>query len=338
MTDEFKVTVVILNWNGESLLRRFLPSIVRHLPDIAQLVVADNGSTDGSLQYVRSEFPSVRIKSFDTNLGFAEGYNRALADIVTPYAILLNSDVEAKDDWITPLVNFMDAHPDVGACQPKILSATNPDSFEYAGAAGGFLDRHAFPYCRGRIFNTVEKDHGQYDTPMEVFWASGAALLVRTEEYYVAGALDPLFFAHMEEIDLCWRLQLWGFKVAVVPKAAVYHLGGGSLPVNNPKKTFLNFRNNLLMLYKNLPWEDRTKYLRQRRLLDTIAWIKFVLTFNFANAAAVFQAHRSFADMRREYPLPPQKNLLRRDRHSRLSIIWQYFVRRRKNYSDLTPL
>ena len=335
MMEDALVSVVILNWNGEALLRRFLPSVAANIPPAARLVVADNGSTDGSLEYVRANFEDASIIAFSENYGFAEGYNRALEQITTPYAVLLNSDVEVKNDWITPLLDFMQSHPGAGACQPKILSAVNPHCFEYAGAAGGFLDRHGYPYCRGRIFDCVEVDNGQYNSVMSVFWASGAALMVRTDLYRRAGGLDPRFFAHMEEIDLCWRIRLLGYDIAVVPQSAVYHLGGGSLPAENPKKTYLNFRNNLLMLHKNLPATVRPRQLFVRRLLDTVAWAKFVVTLNFANAAAVLRAHRDYARIRKAYTDSPSENILWSAPNRKISILWQYFIKRRKNFSAL---
>ena len=330
-----KVSVIILNWNGEALLRRFLPSVERHMPECAELVVADNGSADGSLEYLAASHPGVRVIEFEENHGFAEGYNRALDLVDTPLTVLLNSDVEAKDDWVTPLVEYMDAHPEVAAAQPKILSAGDPGSFEYAGACGGFLDRHGFPFCRGRIFDTVEADNGQYDTPAPVFWASGAALMVRTRAYRDAGGLDPKFFAHMEEIDLCWRIRLAGHDIHAVPASKVYHLGGGSLAAGNPRKTYLNFRNNLLMLHKNLPDGVRGRKLFVRRLLDTLAWAKFIASGDFANASAIIGAHRDFARMRRDYTSHPNQNLLPLVPNKGTSILWDYYARGRRTYSSL---
>ncbi|MDE6048965.1 MAG: glycosyltransferase family 2 protein [Paramuribaculum sp.] len=330
-----QVSVIILNWNGEKLLKRFLPSVARFLPESARLVVADNGSTDSSIAYINKEYPQIRIIAFEKNYGFAEGYNKAINLVDTPYCVLLNSDVEVKNDWVTPLLDYMETHPEVGAAQPKILSADNPDKFEHAGACGGFLDRHGYPYCRGRIFDTVESDDGQYDTPMSVFWASGAAMMVRTEVYRRAGGLDKEFFAHMEEIDLCWRIRLLGYDIAVVPQSQVYHLGGGSLPAENPKKTYLNFRNNLLMLHKNSPDSIRRSRLFVRRLLDTIAWLKFLLVLDFKNASAVIGAHRDFADMRKLYNNHPQEDILKVSPNKPISILWQYFVRRKKNFNRI---
>lgn len=333
------VAVIILNWNGEKLLREFLPSVVANTDtSIADVIVADNGSTDGSRELLRKEFPQVKLLEFDENLGFAGGYNRALRETGYRYTLLLNSDVETPAGWLTPLHNFMEAHPDAAACQPKILSYKQKGKFEYAGAAGGFIDRNGYPYCRGRIFDTVEDDNGQYDTPVEVFWATGAALMVRTDLYEKAGGLDERFFAHMEEIDLCWRLLLMGHTLWCVPASHVYHLGGGSLPAANPRKTYLNFRNNLLLLHKNLPAADLRGALLRRRLLDTVAWAKFILTLDLPNASAILRAHRDFRRMRREYTTHPPVNLLTRsaDRRTRRpDILLSYFIKRKRHYSQL---
>lgn len=333
------VAVIILNWNGEKLLREFLPSVVANTDtSIADVIVADNGSTDGSRELLRKEFPLVKLLEFDENLGFAGGYNRALRETGYRYTLLLNSDVETPAGWLTPLHDFMEAHPDAAACQPKILSYKQKEKFEYAGAAGGFIDRNGYPYCRGRIFDTVEDDNGQYDIPVEVFWATGAALMVRTDLYEKAGGLDERFFAHMEEIDLCWRLLLMGHTLWCVPASHVYHLGGGSLPAANPRKTYLNFRNNLLLLHKNLPAADLRGALLRRRLLDTVAWAKFILTLDLPNASAILRAHRDFRRMRREYTTHPSDNLLTRsaDRRTRRpDILLSYFIKRKRHYSQL---
>jgi hypothetical protein len=331
------VAVIILNWNGEKLLREFLPSVVANTPtDIADIIVADNGSTDGSLNLLRNEFPEVSILPFTENLGFAGGYNRAIRETGYQYTLLLNSDVETPSGWLQPLFNFMEMHSHAAACQPKILSYTDKSKFEYAGAAGGFIDRNGYPYCRGRIFADVETDHGQYDTPIEVFWATGAALMVRTELYLKAGGLDERFFAHMEEIDLCWRLLLMGESLWCVPAAKVYHLGGGSLPVNNPNKTYLNFRNNLLLLHKNLPKEDLGTALFRRRLLDTLAWLKFIVTGDTKNASAILRAHRDFKSMRKEYTTHPDYNLLKMVvTKPRPNILIEYYLKHKHYYSQL---
>ncbi|MDE5900565.1 MAG: glycosyltransferase family 2 protein [Muribaculaceae bacterium] len=328
-----KVSVIILNWNGIGLLKEYLPRVLDNTdPDIADIIVADNGSTDGSVEYLR--WLGVNTMEFPTNLGFAGGYNKALEQIETPYTVLLNSDVAPAPGWINTLYDFMDSHPEVGACQPKMLSWHNPESFEYAGACGGFIDRNGFPYCRGRIFSTIENDSGQYDSVIECDWVSGAAMMVRTKEYRALGGLDTDFFAHMEEIDLCWRLRLAGWKLMAVPQAAVYHLGGGSLPMGNPRKTYLNFRNNLLMLYKNLPYPVRDKTLVRRRLLDTIAWLKSLASLKFADAAAIVRAHADFKKMRHRYAsLPsPAENLIA----SRPDILTAYYLKRKILFSQLS--
>lgn len=328
------VAVIILNWNGEKILREFLPSVVRHTPrSVGRVIVADNGSTDGSVSLLKEEFPEVDLLEFTENYGFAGGYNKAIEYYAKayPYAVLLNSDIAVKDDWLTPLYDFMERTPDAGACQPKIRSYRKPEMFEYAGAAGGFIDRNGYPYCRGRVFATVEKDVGQYDDTMPVFWATGAALMVRTADYLKAGGLDEAFFAHMEEIDLCWRIHLMGRQIYVVPQSVVYHLGGGSLDASNPRKTYLNFRNNLLMLHKNLPDTVRRSSLFRRRLLDTIAWAKFMLTFDWANARAVWRAHRDFARMRKAYTDFPATDLLH-TRPARPNILADYYLLRRHTW------
>ncbi len=327
-----RVAVVILNWNGLDLLKEYLPRVLDNTdPDIAEVIVADNGSTDGSVDYLK--WLGVPIMQFPENLGFAGGYNMALQSIDAPYTVLLNSDVAPAPGWINILTDFMDSNPEVGACQPKIMSWHNQDSFEYAGACGGMLDRNGYPYCRGRIFSTVEKDSGQYDTPMECDWVSGAAMMVRTDAYRDCGGLDTDFFAHMEEIDLCWRLRLAGWKLMAVPEATVYHLGGGSLPMGNPRKTYLNFRNNLLLLYKNLPRSERSSALIRRRLLDAIAWCKSIVSLNFRDSMAILRAHRDFKKMRETYTSHPSPsvNLIK----DRPNILTSYFLRRKTRFSDI---
>ena len=326
-----RVAVVLLNWNGLNILKEYLPRVLNNTNlELGRVVVADNGSTDGSLDYVR--WMGVDIISLPENYGYAGGYNRALERVEEPYAVLLNTDVAPEAGWLDRLVEYMDSHPDTAACQPKIRSFNYPEMFEYAGACGGFIDRHGYPYCRGRIFGTVERDCGQYDTAVTVDWASGAALMVRTDRFKAAGGLDETFFAHMEEIDLCWRMRHRGWNVAVEPAAVVYHLGGGTLPMGNPRKTYLNFRNNLLLLHKNLPTADRRRALTVRRLLDTIAWVRSVLTFHFSDAAAIVRAHRHYAAMADEIASSgPSVNLIA----SRPNILTAYFLRRRTHFSQL---
>lgn len=332
------IVAIILNWNGRKLLERFLPEVIANTdPAVTRLVVADNGSTDDSVALLREKFADkVDILRFPENLGFAMGYNRAILESGEhEYAALINSDLATDPGWDSTLLRFMDEHPEVGAVQPKILSYDDPGRFEYAGACGGYLDRNGYPYCRGRIFGTCERDEGQYDTAAEIFWASGAALMVRRELYLAVGGLDPDFFAHMEEIDLCWRIQLAGYKVAVEPAASVRHLGGGSLPMGNPRKTYLNFRNNLLMMHKNLPDSVRRGALLRRRLLDTIAWGRSVLTFNWKDARAIFRAHRDFATMRRRYIAHPDKNILPEVPGGKRNILVDYYLRRRHTFDRL---
>lgn len=330
------IAVIILNWNGEKLLREFLPSVIAHTPaDIADVIVVDNGSSDDSLSVMRNEFPSVKLIEFPENLGFAEGYNQALKATNYEYTVLLNSDVAVDDDWLTPMYDYMASHKNVGACQPKILSYADKSKFEYAGAAGGYLDRNGYPYCRGRIFDSIETDSGQYDDITSIFWASGAAFMVRTELYLKAGGLDASFFAHMEEIDLCWRIRLMGYDIVAVPQAHVYHLGGGSLPASNPRKTYLNFRNNLLMLHKNLPDGDRGRKLLWRRLLDTVAWAKFVATGSWGNAAAILRAHRDFRHMARLYTEHPDVNLLKTRRDTRVNLLTARYLRGIRTFDRL---
>lgn len=331
MTD---TAVIILNWNGAKMLRSYLPSVVANTNrEIADIFVADNGSTDDSLTVLAEEFPGVKIIRFDENYGFAEGYNRAIHTVAGryKYTVLLNSDVQTDTDWLTPLHSFMESHPKCGAASPKILAIAEPEKFEYAGACGGFLDRHGFPYCRGRIFDTVETDRGQYDSPMQVFWASGACFMVQNSIYEECGGLDPKFFAHMEEIDLCWRIQLAGYEVWAVPDSHVRHLGGGSLAPNDPRKTYLNFRNNLLMLHKNLPSAVRRGLLLRRRLLDTVAWAKFMASGQWSYANAILKAHRDFRKMRSEYKIHPKINLL----NGETNIIFDYYARGRHTFNTL---
>ena len=331
-----KVAVIILNWNGEKLLREYLPSVIETTDtSIADVIVADNGSTDSSVELLRKEFPQVKLLEFKENYGFAEGYNRAIKETNYPYTVLLNSDVATTQGWINTLFDYMEANPNVGACQPKIRAYTNKSYFEYAGAAGGFIDSNGYPYCRGRIFDTVEEDNGQYDEVIPVFWATGAALMVRSELYLGVGGLDKDFFAHMEEIDLCWRILLTGSEIMAVPQSVVYHLGGGSLPASNPRKTYLNFRNNLLMLHKNLPDATRSKKLFVRRLLDTIAWAKFMATFDFKNANAILKAHIDFKKMRKAYTNHPDVDLLQTRPDCHRKILLDYYLRGRKKFSDL---
>ena len=298
-----KLGVIILNWNGLNLLKEFLPLAVKYtVSENSDLIVADNGSTDNSVAWVKENFPEVKVLEFPENFGFAEGYNRAISQTGYPYTILLNSDVEVTKGWWEPLLDFLESNPDVGAVQPKIKSYTNREFFEYAGAAGGYLDKFGYPYCRGRLFDIVEKDNGQYNgESVDICWASGAAMGVRTDVYLKLGGLDPLFFAHMEEIDLCCRMLAAGYRVCAVSDSEVYHVGGASLNQGNPRKTYLNFRNNLLLLYKNLPKKIRNRKIFLRRLLDSLAFFMFMSKGDFGNAKAILKAHKDYRKMKGNY-------------------------------------
>lgn len=337
-----KLSIVILNWNGEQMLRKFLPSVTAScadMPDV-EVCVADNASTDNSLEVLRREFPTVRLIVLDRNYGFAEGYNRAIAQTEAQYTLLLNSDVEVTPGWLTPLLGYMEAHPEVAACQPKIRSWRQRQRFEHAGAAGGYIDALGYPFCRGRLMDTVEDDHGQYDTPTRIAWATGAALLIRTELYRQTGGLDARFFAHMEEIDLCWRLCSRGHLILCLPQSTVYHVGGATLNQGNPRKTYLNFRNNLLMLYKNLPSRRLLPVLTLRLLLDGVAALQFIVRGRFGDAGAVCRAHYHFWSMHRDFRADRRINLQLATRPtaalSPLSLLWQYYIRRRRTFGDLT--
>ena len=314
-----KTAVVILNWNGEKFLRKFLPGLAASVRGKdAEVIVADNASTDGSMRFLEYEFPKIRTIRFSRNYGFTGGYNRALFQTESEYFVLINSDIEVTEGWLDPLVEWMDTHPECGICAPKLHSYHEKDKFEYAGAAGGYIDRFGYPFCRGRVLKKVEKDTGQYDNPVPVFWASGACLMIRSGLYRMLGGLDERFFAHQEEIDLCWRVQLAGYTVVTVPGSTVWHVGGGTLPSGSPWKLYLNFRNNLLMLQNNLAatyaldfYRDNpnprkaaeegirlaAKTIRQRMVLDGCAAAVYLATFRFRYFNAVIKAHRDFRKM-----------------------------------------
>ncbi len=285
-----KLSIVILNWNGKKFLSEFLPILLRNTPDYAEVVVADNASTDDSLKVMQEEFPQVRLIRNSCNEGFSKGYNLALQQIDADYYCLLNSDIEVTENWVEPIVTLMDSDSQIGAVQPKLRSFEDRDTFEYAGASGGFIDKYGYPFCRGRLFEIVEKDEGQYDDCIEIFWATGAALFVRSELYHQTGGLDEDFFAHMEEIDFCWRLKNMGYKIMVNPKSIVYHVGGGTLPKQNSRKTYLNFRNNHFLLVKNLPSNRLFVTSFIRFFLDIAAAFLFLAKGNFNDFFAVFKA------------------------------------------------
>ena len=327
------------------MLRQFLPSVVAHsvLPETlgeAVVYVADNGSTDASLALLAAEFLTVKTIAFGENYGFADGYNKAFGQIDAEYAVLLNSDVEVTPGWLAPLVEYMDAHPAVAACQPKLMAYHKKEEFEYAGAMGGYLDRYGYPYCRGRIFDTIEQDHGQYDADVPLLWATGACLMVRLPIYKEVGGLDGRFFAHMEEIDLCWRLRCRGHEVRSVAASVVYHVGGATLSAGHPRKTFLNFRNNLLMLYKNLPTKELRRVLFVRALLDYVAAAMFLLKGEWGSVKAVFQARREYRRMKKDFRFSREENLQKAasmdvPERTRFSILWKYHVGRCHTFDKL---
>ncbi len=302
------VSIVILNWNGKAYLKQFLPLVIRYtnLPG-AEIVIADNGSTDDSVNYLKKEWPDIRIIVLDTNYGFSGGYNRALEQLDSTYFLLLNSDIEVTPGWLEPMLKQMEIGSHVAACSPKIKDFNNRSHFEYAGAAGGFIDKYGYPFCRGRIFDHLEEDLGQYDDPLEVFWGSGACLLIRSDLYRKEGGLDEGFFAHMEEIDLCWRLKRKGYEIHYVPGSTIYHVGGGTLDRGNPMKTFLNFRNNLLLLHKNLPASISKRIILQRMVLDTVSAVRFLLNGAFKDFRAVFRAHFAYYGMKHTYGTRSQR-------------------------------
>lgn len=335
-----KIAIVILNWNGRKMMEKYLPSVLEHSKE-AEVYIADNNSSDDSLEWLRIYINKVKVIKLDQNYGFADGYNRALKQVKAEYYMLLNSDVEVTPHWLQPLVEYMDTHQEVAACQPKLLSYVDKGRFEYAGAAGGYIDRFGYPFCRGRIFDSVEADNGQYDSVQQVLWATGACLFIRSEDYWRVGGLDARFFAHNEEIDLCWRLRIMGRQVVCLPDSQVYHLGGGTLPKGNPYKTFLNFRNNLTMLYKCLPDKELHDVMRWRWFLDYLAaWQTLILNRNYGDFKAIYRARRAFKkwkndfkedrkriqESRREASVPERK---------RYSIVWQYYIKGKRRYLDL---
>ncbi|SFC61534.1 hypothetical protein SAMN05421747_11669 [Parapedobacter composti] len=332
-----KVAVVILNWNGRFFLEKFLPSVYNSTYPQVQFVVGDNGSTDDSITFVTTHFPTVRIIRNRQNLGFAGGYNEVLKQVDADYFVLLNSDVEVTPNWINPVIALLEANPDMAAAQPKIRSCYHRNYFEHAGAAGGYMDSYGFPFCRGRILHVVEPDDGQYDTPCDIFWASGAAFFIRRSCWEASGGFDADFFAHMEEIDLCWRLKRMGYRIGYCPQSVVYHVGGGTLDVQNPRKTYLNFRNSLFTLQKNLPVGKATWAIFARMWIDLIAMVRFALTGRFRDAWAVSRAHQRFfldffktARKRVSYSRPPNDTGWYRG-----SIVWAFYMSAKTRFSQL---
>lgn len=336
-----KISVVILNWNGAKLLKQFLPTVLMHTQaDDCEVVVADNGSSDNSVEVMKQHFPDVRLILLDKNYGFAEGYNRALQQVDSKYIVLLNSDVETSSNWVSPLVNHLEKNRDTAAVQPKILSYANKSMFEYAGAAGGFIDRYGYPFCRGRILHELEEDKGQYDKPIEIFWATGACLCMRRVDYMEAGGLDGDFFAHMEEIDLCWRLLARGRKIVCLPQSTVYHVGGASLDSESPRKVHFNFRNNLLMIYKNASLMQLIEIMSVRFVLDAAAASHFMVKGKWKHARAVGNAYLDFIKMRQSFKEKRKSNREKTVQKNipqlyKGSMLFDFYFRRKKKFSEI---
>jgi GT2 family glycosyltransferase len=336
-----KTAIVILNWNGIVYLKMFLEKVIRFSADNETFVcVADNGSTDGSLEWISGNYADVRLIKLDKNHGFAGGYNLAINQLDVKYIVLLNSDIEVTEGWLQPLVNFLDNNPDAASCQPKILSYKRKDYFEHAGAAGCYIDKYGYPFCRGRILNKIEKDNGQYDSQIDVFWSSGACMIVRSDAWNKCGGFDYDFFAHMEEIDLCWRFHKAGYRVCFIPSSVVYHVGGGSLPYESPLKTYLNFRNSLFLLYKNLPDNKLRKILFIRRLLDGIAAIFFLSKGSLASFKAVWNAHMDFYRNLKKLRVKRETVRQLETDHSTTtilnkSIVFEFYIRGHRTYDSL---
>lgn len=335
-----KIAIVILNWNGAHMMRTYLPTVIKNSPE-AEVIIADNASSDDSLKMLASDFPEIRTIVLDKNYGFADGYNKAFKQVEAEYLLLLNSDVDVPEGWLAPLLDFMESHPEAAACQPKLRAIKARDSFEYAGAAGGFIDKYGYPFCRGRIFETVEKDHGQYDRNMEILWATGACMMVRSKDYWDAGGLDGRFFAHNEEIDLCWRIRLLGRKIYCVTDSVAFHLGGGTLPKGNPRKTFLNFRNNLTMLYKNLPDSELHHVMRIRFFLDWLAAFQMlILGRSLGDFKAVIRGRREFNRWKHDFD-NDRKRIQATKKVNHIpeifgkSLLWQYYAKGKKLFSQL---
>ena len=336
-----EVAVLVLNWNGRTLLQQFLPSWLAHTPDYADLIIVDNGSTDDSVSFLQEHYRDVHLLAFEENLGFAGGYNRAIEELDYQTVILLNSDVELTSGWLDQPMQLLNSSPEIAAVQPTLRAQRSPKDFEYAGAAGGFIDRLGYPFCRGRIFDTIEEDRGQYADSVDLFWASGACLIIRRAVYREVGGLDTLFFAHQEEIDLCWRLNARGWRIVSAPQSIVYHVGGASLSADSPRKVFLNFRNNLLMIYKNLPAPTLYRVLFARMLLDLVAMLVYLLRLRPGQAASVLKGWRCFLIKRQRYESTRQENLKKTVRPispelmKPYTLLFQYYFKGRKRYSDL---
>lgn len=334
-----QTAVVILNWNGEKFLKQFLPSLIKYTQSPEnEIIIADNGSSDNSVKFLKENYPAIRLILFDKNYGFTGGYNRALSQINAEYFVLLNSDVEVTENWIEPIISMMDNDKKIAAAMPKILAFNSKNDFEYAGASGGFIDKFGYPFCRGRIIGTLEKDSGRYDSITDIFWASGAAMFLRADLFNRAGGLDNDFFAHMEEIDLCWRLKNMGYRIVVNPKSVVYHVGGGTLPNNSPRKIYLNYRNNLFLLLKNLPENKIIPVIFSRLILDCLSGFIYFATLKFGFFFAVIKAHFNFYGKIGKTLKKRNNQITKIHKHKeiyRKSIVFNYFLKKKNTFSKL---
>ena len=333
-----KVSIVILNWNGRKFLEQFLPSVLSTNYDNYEVIVADNGSIDDSVSFLEKQYPGIRLIRFTENYGFAKGYNEALKQVQGDYYVLLNSDVEVQPGWLQPMINLLETDKNIAACQPKILSYHNKKMFEYAGAAGGWLDKYGYPFAKGRVFDICEEDNGQYDQAEPIFWASGAALFIRPDVFHEMNGFDEYFFAHQEEIDLCWRIQLAGYKIYSCPSSVVYHVGGGTLPRGNSLKTFLNFRNNKIMLSKNLPFSKKLWIMPVRNFLDTVSAWKGLLSGDAGYFFAILKAQLAFFkwwlfyQKKSIFPVT-KKGIL--SGYLQKNMVWQHFAKKKKSFAEI---
>ena len=333
-----KVAVVILNWNGKLFLQKFLPFLENYSHDAYEIIIADNASSDDSIDFLQKHYPEIKIIRHGKNYGFAGGYNKALLQISAEYYVLLNSDIEVTENWTKPVIELMEMDKNIAACQPKILSYNKRHKFEYAGAAGGFIDKYGYPFCRGRIFQSLEKDDYQFNDAVEIFWATGACMFVRASVFHKFGGFDDDFFAHMEEIDFCWRLKNEGLRVMYCPDSVIYHIGGGTLPKYNPRKTYLNFRNNFFLLFKNLPRRRIIPVFFVRFFLDGIAGIKFFIEGHFRDTLAVVNAHFAFYFSLRK--LMRKRKMCRHAKVSGIygkSIVFGHYLGKKKYFHQLNP-
>ncbi|QEC54572.1 glycosyltransferase family 2 protein [Flavisolibacter ginsenosidimutans] len=333
------VAIVILNWNGKHYLQQFLPSVLATAYANLRIVVADNNSTDDSVAFLQQTFPQVELLVLSKNFGFAKGYNEALKQVQADYYVLLNSDVEVTPDWLAPVVDLLESNETFAACQPKILAFKNKTFFEYAGACGGWLDAYGYPFARGRIFDVCEEDKGQFDTTQKIFWATGAAMIIRSKAYHQLQGFDEYFFAHQEEIDLCWRMQLAGYSVFCCPQSVVYHVGGGTLPRGASKKTYLNFRNNQIMLAKNLPWSEKWWKIPYRLLLDQVSALKGLLAGDGGYFISIVDAHFAFLYWlvfgNKKWKPKRRKKLTKMAGVFPGNLVWEHFVLKKKSFAQI---